>query len=83
MALRLPRAAPDGLVAATLLAFLGTAGLFYVNIMAAIVDGLISGMGLSEVQAGRIGSANIYGAAAGALLSVAAGAGADRYRARS
>ncbi len=71
MALRLPRAAPDGLVAATLLAFLGTAGLFYVNIMAAIVDGLISGMGLSEAQAGRIGSANIYGAAAGALLSVA------------
>jgi predicted MFS family arabinose efflux permease len=68
---RLPRAAPDGLVAATLLAFLGTAGLFYVNIMAAIVDGLISGMGLGEAQAGRIGSANIYGAAAGALLSVA------------
>lgn len=28
-------------------------------------------MGLSEAQAGRIGSANIYGAAAGALLSVA------------
>ena len=70
MAFRLSRASPDGLVAATLLAFLGTAGLFYVNIMSAIVDGLISGMGLGAAEAGRIGSANIYGAAAGALLSV-------------
>lgn len=63
-------AAPNGLLAAVLLAFLATAGLFYVNIMAAIVDGLVSGIGLSEVQAGRVGSANIYGAAAGALSSV-------------
>lgn len=67
---RLPKAAPDGLIAATLLAFLATAGLFYVNIMAAIVDGLVSGLGLSEAQAGQIGSINIYGAAAGALVSV-------------
>ncbi|MBA3069270.1 MAG: MFS transporter [Hyphomonas sp.] len=67
---RLPKAAPDGLVAATLLAFLATAGLFYVNIMAAIVDGLVSGLGLSEAQAGQVGSINIYGAAAGALVSV-------------
>ncbi len=63
-------AAPDGLIAATLLAFLGTAGLFYVNIMAAIVDGLVAGLGLTDTQAGLIGSANIYGAAAGALLAV-------------
>lgn len=60
-------AAPDGLAAAVMLAFLATAGLFYVNIMAAIVDGLVSGLGLSDAQAGRIGSANIYGAAIGAL----------------
>jgi predicted MFS family arabinose efflux permease len=66
----LPTAAPDGLIAAILLAFLATAGLFYVNIMAAIVDGLVSGLGFSDVQAGRIGSVNIYGAAAGALMSV-------------
>ncbi len=64
------KAAPDGLVAAVLLAFLATAGLFYVNIMAAIVDGLVSGLGLTDQQAGLIGSANIYGAAAGALVAV-------------
>lgn len=63
-------AAPDGLIAAVFLAFLATAGLFYVNIMAAIVDGLVSGLNLSDEQAGLIGSANIYGAAAGALLAV-------------
>lgn len=67
---QLPKAAPNGLVAATLLAFLATAGLFYVNIMAAIVDGLVSGLGFSDAQAGQIGSINIYGAAAGALVSV-------------
>ena len=67
-----PKADPDGLVAAVMLAFLATAGLFYVNIMAAIVDGLVSGMGVSESVAGNIGSANIYGAAIGALLAVPA-----------
>ncbi|MEM9600586.1 MAG: hypothetical protein AAF926_06160 [Pseudomonadota bacterium] len=67
-----PTAAPNGLLAATLLAFLATAGLFYVNIMAAIVDGLVSGLGLTDAQAGNIGSANIYGAAFGALLAILA-----------
>lgn len=38
--------------------------------MAAIVDGLVSGLGISDSAAGNIGSANIYGAAAGALLAV-------------
>lgn len=66
----IPTAPPDGLIAATLLAFLATAGLFYVNIMAAIVDGLVTGLGLSEQEAGYIGSANIYGAALGALVAV-------------
>lgn len=66
----LPKAPPNGLIAAVMLAFLATAGLFYVNIMAAIVDGLISGLGFTPGQAGQIGSVNIYGAAAGALLSV-------------
>ncbi len=65
-----PKASPDGLVAATLLAFLATAGLFYVNIMPALVDGLISGLGFSNREAGLVGSANVYGAAAGALLIV-------------
>lgn len=66
----LPTAAPDGLTAAALLAFLATAGLFYVNIMAAIVDGLVSGLGLTDSQAGFIGSVNIYGASVGALAAV-------------
>ena len=64
-----PKTDPDGKVAAVLLAFLATAGLFYVNIMAAIVDGLVVGLGLSDRQAGDIGSANIYGAALGALVA--------------
>ena len=66
-----PTAAPDGLAAAALLAFLATAGFFYVNIMAALVDGLESGLGFSAGDAGRVGSMNIYGAAAGALVAVA------------
>ena len=62
---------PSSLVAGIMLAFLATAGLFYVNIMAAIVDGLVTGMGVSDRKAGLIGSANIYGAAVGALVAVA------------
>lgn len=66
----LPRAAPDGLVACVLLAFLATAGLFYVNIMPALVAGLIDGLGFSNREAGFVGSANVYGAACGALGAV-------------
>lgn len=65
------RVHPDGWTAAIILAFLATAGLFYVNIMAAIVDGLVAGLGFSEGQAGQIGAINIYGAAAGALVATA------------
>ena len=61
---------PNSLVARTFLAFLATAGLFYVNIMPAIVDGLIEGLGFAPEQAGNVGSANMYGAAAGALIIV-------------
>ena len=67
---RLPRAAPDGLIASVLLAFLATAGLFYVNIMSAIVAGIADGLGVSQQEAGRVGSANVYGAALGALSAV-------------
>jgi len=66
----LPHAAPDGLVACVLLAFLATAGLFYVNIMPALVAGLIDGLGFSNREAGFVGSANVYGAACGALIAV-------------
>lgn len=64
------RVAPNGLPARVYLSFLATAGLFYVNIMPAIVDGLIGGLGFSEKQAGFAASANVYGAACGALLIV-------------
>ena len=67
---RFPRAAPDGLIASVLLAFLATAGLFYVNIMSAIVAGVTDGLHVSEQQAGWVGSANVYGAALGALIAV-------------
>ena len=66
----IPRAAPEGLLACVLLAFLATAGLFYVNIMPALVAGLIDGLGFTNRQAGFVGSANVYGAACGALIAV-------------
>ncbi len=49
------------------LAFLATAGLFYINIMPALVDGLIQGLGFSNKEAGLVNSANVYGAALGAF----------------
>jgi len=65
----LPQAAPEGALAAVMLAFLSTAGLFYVNIMPALVDGLVHGLGFSAVEAGHVASANVYGAALGALAA--------------
>jgi len=67
---RFPVAAPNGEIARVLLAFLATAGLFYVNIMPALVDGLIEGLGFSNREAGFVGSANVYGAALGAFSAV-------------
>lgn len=64
------KVAPNGVAARVFLSFLATAGLFYVNIMPAIVDGLIEGLGFSSRQAGFVGSANVYGAATGALFIV-------------
>jgi predicted MFS family arabinose efflux permease len=67
---RFPTAEPNGEIARVLLAFLATAGLFYVNIMPALVDGLIEGLGFSNREAGFVGSANVYGAALGAFTAV-------------
>lgn len=66
----LPKARPNSLVARLFLAFLATAGLFYVNIMPAIVSGLIEALGFTNQQAGSVASANMYGAAFGALMIV-------------
>jgi MFS transporter, DHA1 family, inner membrane transport protein len=64
------KASPDGLLAAAFLGLLGTAGMFYVNLLPAIVSGLRDALGYSNVQAGYVASANVYGAAAGALFAV-------------
>ena len=62
--------APNSMLARVFLAFLASAGLFYVNIMPAIVDGLKEGLAFTDKQAGFVASANVYGAAFGALLVV-------------
>jgi predicted MFS family arabinose efflux permease len=60
----------NGMLARIFLAFLTTAGIFYINIMPALVSGLKEGLGFTNQQAGFVSSANLYGAAAGALLAV-------------
>lgn len=62
--------APDGIWAKVFLAFLTTAGIFYINIMPAVVSGLKDGLGFSNQVAGFVSSANLYGASVGALLAV-------------
>lgn len=64
------RADADGILAAISLGLLGTAGMFYVNLLPAIVSGLRDALGYTNAQAGYVGSANIYGAAVGALGAV-------------
>lgn len=64
------KAKSDGEVARILLAFLATAGIFYINIMPAIVDGLIEGLGFSNKDAGLVAAANTYGGAFGAFTVV-------------
>jgi predicted MFS family arabinose efflux permease len=67
MALIKPTAAPNGITARILLSFLATAGLYYVNIMPALIDGLREGLHFSNKEAGLVGSLNMYGGACGAL----------------
>jgi MFS family permease len=71
--LRLGKPDPDSVAAAILLAFLTTAGLFYVNILAALVDGLKHALAFSARDAGLVASANVYGAAAGSLVAALIG----------
>ena len=66
----LPKVSPNSMIARIFLAFLTSAGLFYVNIMPTIVSGLIDALGFTNQQAGNVASANMYGAAAGALFIV-------------
>jgi predicted MFS family arabinose efflux permease len=67
---RFIKVSPNSMTARIFLAFISTAGIFYVNILPALVDGLISALGFTNQQAGQVASANLYGAALGALLIV-------------
>jgi len=66
----IPKVSPNSMKARIFIAFLASAGLFYVNIMPTIVSGLIEALGFSNQQAGNVASANMYGAALGALSIV-------------
>lgn len=61
---------PNSILARVYLAFLTTAGIFYINIMPAVINGLKEGLDFSNQQAGFVSSANLYGAALGALSAV-------------
>jgi len=61
---------PNSMMARIFIAFLASAGLFYVNIMPTIVSGLIEALDFTNQQAGNVASANMYGAAVGALFIV-------------
>lgn len=64
------KVAPNGILARIYLAFLTTAGIYYINIMPAVVSGLKEGLGFSNLEAGLVSSANLYGAAVGAFCAV-------------
>ena len=65
----IPKVSQEGIVVAVFLAFLATAGLFYVNLGGAFLSAFVDGLGISRESAGYITSANKYGAAFGALLA--------------
>jgi predicted MFS family arabinose efflux permease len=66
----LPKVSPNSMIARVFIAFLSTAGFFYINIMPTIVSGLKEALGFTNQQAGNVASANMYGAAMGALAIV-------------
>lgn len=61
---------PESTQARVILALVATAGFFYINVMPALVEALTGGLGFDTRQAGMVSSANVYGAAVGALLAV-------------
>ena len=62
-----PKAKTDSMLVRFLIAFLTTAGLFYVNIMPALIDGFKQALHFSNQQSGFISSVNAYGTAIGAF----------------
>ncbi len=54
-----------------LIAYIASAGIFYITALPGIVTALVDGLGFSDQQAGYASSANAYGSMTGALLAVA------------
>ena len=66
------RPARDSWAAGLFLAFLTTSGIFYVNIMPALVVALQNGLRFTAREAGFVASANTYGAVLGGLGAILA-----------
>lgn len=64
-----PQPGPRGLAPLALLGLIGTAGMFSANIMPVLVSALREGLGFSAREAGLVGAADVYGAAAGCALA--------------
>lgn len=62
--------ARDGLLAYIFLAFIGSAGIFYISALPGIISALIDGYGFTVQQANYVASANAYGSMTGALIAV-------------
>jgi predicted MFS family arabinose efflux permease len=65
-----PKAKKDSMLVRVLISFLTTAGLFYINIMPALIDGFKQALHFSNQQAGFISSVNAYGTAVGAFAVI-------------
>ena len=61
--------APNHPLAYLFVAFVATAGIFYINIQPGIVSALVEGLGFTDQQAGRAMAMNSYGATLGAFLA--------------
>jgi predicted MFS family arabinose efflux permease len=58
----------EGLAARIIVSFLATAGIFYVDVMPALIDALSAANQATRQEAGIIGSANMYGGACGSVI---------------
>ena len=65
-----PKAKKDSMLVRVLISFLTTAGLFYINIMPALIDGFKQALHFTNQQAGFISSVNAYGTAVGAFAVI-------------
>jgi len=66
----LPKTKPSSMLNRILICFLTSAGLYYVNIMPALVESLTNHLDFTNQQAGMVSSWNAYGSALGAFLVI-------------